>query len=166
MDIAGAEEDSRAWKKARSKLKQIVTAARESEKLGKDGKVLWLKHKYGNIEKVKTKKIKDEELLGGIKYKDKDMNEVVKEESKEELVAGDVVLDSDEKSILELPPKFALYEKLTATEMKSDAEQAACKIRYNRRQEDSEIDLDEDEVKAHKVVLSACSPHLKQVNNC
>jgi len=100
------------------------------------------------MDKVKTKKIEDEELLKNIRYKDKDMINIEEDNDEiKKMVSGEVKLDSDEISILKLQPKFAIYEKLTKTEMKSDAEQAACKIRYNRRQTDKEVDLDEDEVK-------------------
>merc|ERR1712015_153609 len=94
--------------------------------------------------------MKDEELLRNIRYKDSDMlNEEIDKDEKDrwKMIAGGVELDQDKISILKLPPKFAIYEKLNATEMKSDTEQAACKIRFNRRQEDKEVDLDEDEVK-------------------
>ena len=100
------------------------------------------------MEKVKSRKMEDEELLVNIKYKDKDMVDIDKDSDDiKKMVAGEVELDSDEISILKQLPKFAIYEKLAATEMKSDAEQAACKIRYNRCQLDKEVDLDEDEIK-------------------
>ena len=63
----------------------------------------------------------------------------------EKLTVGEVELDSYKNSILELLGKFGVYEKLIVNEMKSESEQAACKICYNSCQENNEIDLDEDE---------------------
>ena len=60
------EQGSRAWGKAKRAVRKIVEDSRNKEKKIKDEKVKWLKQKFGQMEKVKTVKMRDEELVKNV----------------------------------------------------------------------------------------------------
>ena len=64
----------------------------------------------------------------------------------ENKLIGKVKIDSDEKSILELNPKFACLKKLVNEDMEQDIEMSAAKIRYEvRKRQDLIREIEEEE---------------------
>ena len=64
----------------------------------------------------------------------------------ENKLIGKVKIDEDEKSILELNPKFACLKRLEKEDMEQDIEMGAAKLRYEyRKRQDLIREIEEDE---------------------
>ena len=106
-------------RRMRAEMSSWVKRSRKEENDKKEGKIKWLVGRHKRKPTIKSARAADQERLSGIRYTDRDMQEagvMVDEEDGngiEKLVAGDVKLDSDEKAVLGLPPKYCLYEKLS-----------------------------------------------------
>ena len=51
---------------------------------------------------------------------------------------GDVELSADERSVLSLPPKYAMYSKIDATDCKAQVEKGIAKLRWSIQKRDRE----------------------------
>ena len=60
-------------------------------------------------------------------------------------VIGEVALDEDEKSILKLPPKFAVRRRLRSVDMECDTEMGLAKTRYQIHKENGVRGLEQEE---------------------
>ena len=80
-----------------------------------------------------------------LKIFNKSEMEKMKKEEVTVNVIGKVELDSDEKALLKLPPKFAIRNKLDDLDMRTDMEMVAAKIRYQTLKEDAFIYIDIDD---------------------
>ena len=88
-----------------------------------------LRNKYKN----KKPTIPDE--IDGIKLTDQ---ELPAEYSSTARTYGGIELDENEQSLLELPPKYATYEKVESEPCEAEIEKALAKLRWERKRNDAE----------------------------
>ena len=148
--IRGIVPGTKQEKKHRSLVHSTVMEAKSEDVERIKGRIENLVKKYGSEPVYEEWEVRgNEDLLEGVLYKDDQLGFVDEEDLMGELdlmVSGGVELDRDEKAILSLPPNFCVFETLDEVRMKADSEEAAVKIRYNRKKEADEVDMEDWEV--------------------
>ena len=147
------EKGTRKWRKLRGKLQHYINDTWDKLKVKYDEKADKLKEKYDSKKmKKKTKEEEEEdELIAGILITDKELDKMIEEGGKIEIAQyGDLEreLDEDEKSLLRLQPKFAVYDKIDMKRIREELEVAKTKMRWERRRngycEDEDKRTDEE----------------------
>ena len=105
------EEKDRYFRKLRKKRKE---------------KVEWIEKKY-----YKKKELRDE--INGVVVKDQILDDSFTTEA---ITYGNVEISEDEKRVLEMHPKYTVFEKVDPIDNEAEVEKALTKIRWARREEE------------------------------
>ena len=88
----------------------------------------------------------------------------MKEEFVEVSIIGNVELDTDEKAILKLPPKFAIRRKLDIVNFKTEQEMGMAKVRYQVHKDNRVRELEEVEIESGETMENNNSKKYKPLN--
>ena len=148
MVNSGIVMGTRRAKKLKLKLEGERVKAFQEDRVKKEEKVEHLKRRHGNKGRVQTGEDSDSEMLQGIQITDEDLVGMEEDQTKmEDVVADGVKIDSDEWALLRLPPKTAVFDKLTTLKAKCEFEEGNAKQRWGRKKEDEMRDYTEEERK-------------------
>ena len=145
---SGIELGTRRAKKIKLKLEGERVRAFQEDKQRKEDKVEHLRKKYGNRARVQTVEDDDNAMLYGIQVTDEELMGMEEDQTRmEDVVADGVKVDSDEWALLRLPPKNAVFDKLTTLKAKCEFEEGNAKQRWGRKKEEEMMDYTEEERK-------------------
>ena len=113
------DQYERLWRREITKYENNLTSIRKK-------KLQHLKMKY----KRKETNVPDE--IEGIILKDQ---ELPVEYNSTPRTYGGVILDENEQSLLTLPPKYAMYERVTLERCEAEIEKALAKLRWEQRED-------------------------------
>ena len=138
-------ESNKIWRESRTIIKgnmrgeflntwrRYVTRKRKEIIDDVDKKVEWLKSKW-----------KQEEVIPKV-YEDIiiDPEDTIVYDNSPRVYGADIDLTEEEKAVLSLPPKFAMFEKIDLTECRIRTEEALNKLRWNRLINNNDSDVTE-----------------------
>ena len=128
--ISQINGEARRWKKLeRSKFQSKI---QHIKRLREEAKIKSLRECPPEIKEFANLRIFSKKRFDELKKENVDVSRI-----------GDVKLDSDEISILKLPPKFAIRKKLTETDMQTEVQMGMAKVRYQHHKEDMVRKIDE-----------------------
>jgi hypothetical protein len=112
------------WRKEKGSLKSELNEKRKT-------KVKFLISKYG-------KKVNIPDVYEGIKISDQEIPDTFTSEPR---CYGGCTIDNNERSILTLPPKFAMYPKLDAAAIETQIEKSLAKYRWDQAKEEQNQEI-------------------------
>ena len=121
------KKGSRRWRKLREKLQTYKNYLWESLDSNYNEKMENLVHKYNakTIEKKSKEDEEDDKLMEGVVVNDKELKEMLEKEGEAEIPQyGELTrpIDEDEKALLRLNPKFAVYSKIDMMKIREEIE--------------------------------------------
>ena len=88
----------------------------------KNQKIWWIKNKYYKKEEIP-------DVIDGVTVKDQELDNEFETSA---ITYGNVQLTRDEKSVMEMHPKYTIFDKVDAIDCEAEIEKAMAKIRWSR----------------------------------